>query len=70
MPPAGLSAATQTSRRALVTGGSGGLGRAIARALARDGLDVIATYAHDDRRAKAVVEEVRAEPVAIGACAL
>jgi|RhiMetdeSRZDD1v2_1073273.scaffolds.fasta_scaffold00377_7 3-oxoacyl-[acyl-carrier protein] reductase len=65
MRPAGLPAATQASRRALVTGGSGGLGRAIARALARDGLDVIATYAHDERGAQTAVEEARAEHLAI-----
>jgi 3-oxoacyl-[acyl-carrier protein] reductase len=42
-----------TSRHALVTGGSRGLGFAIARALAHDGLDVIATWAHDEAAARA-----------------
>ena len=40
------------SRRALVTGGSRGLGFAIARALAHDGLEVIATWARDEAAAR------------------
>jgi 3-oxoacyl-[acyl-carrier protein] reductase len=44
-----------------VTGGTGGLGRAIAQALARDGLDVIVTYARDERAAHIAVHEARAE---------
>jgi 3-oxoacyl-[acyl-carrier protein] reductase len=44
---------TPPSRRALVTGGSRGLGFAIARALARDGLEVLATWAHDEAAARA-----------------
>jgi 3-oxoacyl-[acyl-carrier protein] reductase len=48
-----------------VTGGTGSLGRAIARALTRDGLDVIATYAHDEREAQAALEEAQAERLAI-----
>jgi 3-oxoacyl-[acyl-carrier protein] reductase len=42
-------------RRALVTGGTGGLGLAIARRLLGDGLGVVVTYAHDDRGADAAV---------------
>ena len=52
-------------RRALVTGGSRGLGLAIARALARDGLAVTATYAHDDSAAAAARRDVGAEGLAI-----
>jgi 3-oxoacyl-[acyl-carrier protein] reductase len=66
MGPTGPSPPTRPSRRALVTGGSGGLGRAIARLLARDGLDVIGTYAHDERAAQVAVEEMQAEGLSVG----
>src|SRR5262249_16104043 len=38
--------------RALVTGGTRGLGRAIAEQLRRDGLEVLVTYAHDEAAAR------------------
>lgn len=41
------------ARRALVTGGSRGLGLAIAETLARGGLEVVATYAHEETAAAA-----------------
>jgi 3-oxoacyl-[acyl-carrier protein] reductase len=56
-------------RRALVTGASGGLGSAIARRLARDGLHVIV---HANRRieaAQAVADEIRAAGGSAEACA-
>jgi 3-oxoacyl-[acyl-carrier protein] reductase len=66
MPSAGPSS-PDPSRRALVTGGSGGLGRAIVRALARDGVEVIATHAHDDAAAQVAVDEARAAGLSITA---
>jgi 3-oxoacyl-[acyl-carrier protein] reductase len=54
-----------STRRALVTGGSRGLGLAVARALAADGLGVIATYAHDDRGARAAADTAAADCLSI-----
>jgi 3-oxoacyl-[acyl-carrier protein] reductase len=48
-----------------VTGGSRGLGFAVACALARDGLAVAATYARDATAADAAAERARAEQLAI-----
>jgi 3-oxoacyl-[acyl-carrier protein] reductase len=53
------------SRRALVTGGSRGLGLAIARALARDGLEVIATWAHDEDAARTAGHEIGRLPISL-----
>ncbi|MGN0281682.1 MAG: 3-oxoacyl-ACP reductase FabG [Prevotella sp.] len=46
---------------ALVTGGSRGIGKAIALRLAKKGLPVIINYVSNDAAAKAVVEEIEAE---------
>src|SRR5437588_6613467 len=57
-------------RIALVTGGSRGIGRACAVALARDGHRVALLYAHDDAAAsetKAAVEAAGAEGLVIKA---
>lgn len=45
-------------RKAVVTGGSRGIGLAVARALAHDGLDVVATYGRDEDAARATRETV------------
>jgi len=57
--------AVPPSRRALVTGGSRGLGFAIARALARDGLQVLATWARDEAAARAAEARRDAEGLPI-----
>jgi 3-oxoacyl-[acyl-carrier protein] reductase len=49
-----------TGKRALVTGGSRGIGAAIARRLAADGADVAITYEKSADVAEALVEEIRA----------
>jgi 3-oxoacyl-[acyl-carrier protein] reductase len=48
-----------------VTGGSRGIGLAVARALARDGHDVVATYAHDEAAACGARAAVTAERLSI-----
>src|SRR5262249_37462338 len=52
-------------RRALVTGGSRGLGLAVARQLARDGLEVVATFARDAEAAREAGEQARAAGLAV-----
>ena len=49
------------ARRALVTGGSGGIGAAICRALAAQGLQVIVHAHRNGERAQALVQELRAD---------
>jgi len=49
-----------TGKRALVTGASRGLGRAIALSLAKAGADVVITYEKSADKALAVAEEIRA----------
>jgi 3-oxoacyl-[acyl-carrier protein] reductase len=47
-----------TSRVAIVTGGSGGIGRAICARLAQDGMSVAVHYAGNAERAQRVVEDI------------
>ena len=49
-----------SGKRALVTGASRGIGKAIALTLARAGADVAITYEKSAQKAEAVAEEIRA----------
>ena len=58
-PPGEREIDTSRVRKAIVTGGSTGLGRYIAIALAQDGCDVAITYAHNKDDAELTAEAVR-----------
>ena len=54
-------------RRALVTGGSRGIGLSIARQLAHSGFAVVITYAHDQAGAAAAVQAAQADGLTLTA---
>ena len=60
LSPSGPVSGPLSGKRALVTGGSRGIGAAIARQLAADGADVAITYEKSAEAAEAVAVEIRA----------
>ncbi|MFC7819091.1 MULTISPECIES: 3-oxoacyl-[acyl-carrier-protein] reductase [unclassified Streptomyces] len=60
MPELGEQMPEQSGQIALVTGGSRGIGRAVATRLANDGFDVAICYRSDESAAEQVAKEIRA----------
>jgi enoyl-[acyl-carrier protein] reductase III len=55
-------------KRVLVTGGTRGIGRAIATHLAREGAEIIANYAHDEEAATSLQEELAKAGASLQVC--
>ena len=53
-----MSSKPLTGKTAIITGGSKGIGRAIASRLARDGAEVVITYSSDSDAANSIVNEI------------
>ena len=51
-----------------MTGGSRGLGFAVAEALARNGVDIVATYAHDEAAARAAASRAGTTAISLVRC--
>jgi 3-oxoacyl-[acyl-carrier protein] reductase len=49
---------TTSTKSAIVTGASGGIGRAVAKRLAKDGLAICVHYAGNPAKAESVVDEI------------
>lgn len=50
---------TPTSRTALITGASGGIGEAVVKRLAKDGFDIVVHYAGNPAKAEELVAEIK-----------
>lgn len=50
-------------KKALVTGGTGGIGQAICRRLSADGYYVMINYVHSEEKAERLAEEISGEPI-------
>jgi 3-oxoacyl-[acyl-carrier protein] reductase len=57
---ASVSSTETPTRAAVVTGGSGGIGRAVAERLAADGLAVVVNYVGNAARAEEIVQAIAA----------